>query len=301
MNTQLLKESEIKKAAGIIKSGGVVAFRTETVYGLAADATNPDAVKKVFTAKGRPAVNPLIVHFYSLSELFSRFPNIDCQTRRVLEKIKSAITVILPRPDFIPLVTTGGLETVAVRVPSCRFARLFIKSCGVPLAAPSANTSTRPSPTRWQDVAEDLDGHIDAILCGKQTQIGVESTVVKVTGGKIQVLRLGGISTSELTKKTGLAAEHKPTHESPGTRFKHYAPKCPLYLTKDPDRVKDAGAKVIRCRDLGQNPAKNLFAAIRDAEKNSKFIICEVFPDLPKYQTINERLGKASSGWYNKE
>jgi len=299
--TKLLRETQIKTAAEIIKKGGTVAFRTETVYGLGADATNVTAVEKIFAAKKRPAVNPLIVHFASLESLFQKFPNIDNTTKQVLQKVEKAITVILPRPQWIPLITTGGLETVAVRVPACAFSRKFIKECGVPLAAPSANSSTRPSPTRWQDVHNDLAGRIDAIICGAQTKIGVESTVIKILdNGQIQVLRLGGVNTAQLSKKTGMTVKYLPTNESPGTQFKHYAPACPLWLTRDPNSVRSARAKVIRRSDLGPNPAKNLFAALRDAE-NCDFIVAEVFPDIPKYQTVNERLARASAGWYNEK
>ena len=311
IETKLLKESQIKTGAEIIQSGGTAVFRTETVYGLGADATNEEAVEKIFSAKGRPAVNPLIVHFYSIQEIFDKF-DVDKVTKKVLKKIKSAITVILPRPDWIPHITTGGLDTVAVRVPACRFARRFIRACGVPLAAPSANTSTRPSPTRWQDAREDLNGKVDAIFCGAQTKIGLESTVVKVIASesehKIQVLRLGGISNKDLARKTGLPVEHNPTHESPGTQFKHYAPRCPLYIVKSedcPDRDDNSGHRVqnrkapviIRNADLGKDAktvAKNLFAAIRAAEKNADLIIVEALPDTPEYQAVNERLKRAA-------
>ena len=296
LKTKLLNEKQIQVGTEIIKSGGTVVFRTETVYGLGANATNEDAVKKIFEAKGRPAVNPLIVHFSSLKEVLARFPDIDNVTRMVLKKVKSAITVILSRPDWIPLVTTGGLETVAVRVPSCKFARKFIKACGVPLAAPSANTSTRPSPTRWQDAYEDLDGQVNAIFCGGATDIGLESTVVKVHADEIQVLRLGGICTKELSKKTGMKVEHNATNESPGTQFKHYAPSCPLRVVEDVSAFESLkNVKTIRCVDLGKKPEKKLFAIIRDAEKQCDMIVCEKFPNAPEYEAINDRLLRASA------
>jgi len=330
MKTLLLKESEIKKAADIIKQGGTVVFRTETVYGIGADATRETAVAKVFGAKNRPPVNPLIIHFDSLKTLFKKFPDVDLGTRHVLNTVKSALTVILPRPEWIPLITTGGLETVAIRVPDCKFAQKFIKKCGLPLAAPSANTSTRPSPTRWEDAHDDLNGRVDAILCGTQTQIGVESTVVKViplasppcsktfnkTDYTIQILRLGGVNSDELTKLTGIKVLYHPTKESPGTQFKHYSPKCPLLLVDDAGTIGDYSQyndlikefrtkygrfpkiKIIRKTDLGKNGievAKNLFSKIRDLEKDADYIVCERFPDTVEYQTINERLQKASS------
>lgn len=321
--TKLLAEHELKAGAQIIRDGGTVAFRTETVYGLGADATSETAVAKIFEAKGRPAVNPLIVHFASLEDVFSFFPDVDAQTRRVLELAKSALTVILPRPKRIPAITSGGLDTVAVRVPACKFACSFIRACGVPIAAPSANTSTRPSPTRWQDVYEDLNGHIDAIFKGKQTRIGLESTVVRVNKNIIEVLRLGGTCTEELAKITGMPVELITNKEhaksSPGTAFKHYAPSCPLVISQEPNMVKkikeyisDKDAVVLcmeqnkkcyqtktqRVISLGSTAkqiSKNLFAAIREAEKISDAIACETFPNSPEFEAVNERIRRASS------
>ena len=295
MKTKLLKENQYKEAAEIIRQGGTVVFRTETVYGLGADATNPSAVEKIFEAKNRPAVNPLIVHFASLDELVKRFSDICPKTIAVLRKVQHAITVILPRPSWIPLITTGGLDTVAVRVPSCAFARKFIAECAVPLAAPSANTSTRPSPTRWQDAYEDLDGRVDAILCGGQTQIGLESTVVKIHNDTIQVLRLGGISTHQLELKTGYKVTYNPTNESPGTRFRHYSPKCPLYVTYDV--AKYPNATVLENSHFGSSAreiAKNLFKVLRDTEKTAEAIVVKPFPNTIEYQAINERIRKAA-------
>ena len=296
MKTVLMNENKFKEAAEIIKQGGTVVFRTETVYGLGADATNEDAVKKIFKAKNRPAVNPLIIHYSSLKHLLNDFGAIDPKSLEVIKKIRHAITIILPKPDFIPHITTGGLDTVAVRIPACKFARKFIRACGVPLAAPSANSSTRPSPTHWVDACEDLEGKVDAILCGRATKIGVESTVIKVKENKIEVLRLGGINTQDITKKTKLPTTYNPTHESPGTRFKHYSPSCPLIIAENADDY--PGSIFLSNKDFGNNAAeitRNFFHIIRATEKNAEIIVVQPFPNTPEFQTINERLDKAST------
>jgi len=317
METHLLKEFEMTLAAEIIKRGGVVAFPTETVYGLGADVTNTAAIEKIFDVKGRPAQNPLIVHFESLKNLMTRIPKLDADTRRVLLEIKEALTVVIPRPSWIPAAVSAGLNTVAVRVPSCEFARSFIKACGVPLVAPSANISGRPSPTHWQHVYNDLNGKIDAIFKYNPTRIGVESTVVKVLPDKIQVLRLGGIGTSQLEKIMPVEVVYS-SQESPGTRFKHYAPSCKMVVAKYGEdmtsRIKDyiKGKKVtalvwrgnsneygsaIIC--LGKTPeeiTRNLYASIRKAEEGGSLIICEGFPETAEYETLNERLTRACGG-----
>ena len=318
MKTQLLNPTEIKTAAGIIKRGGVVAFPTETVYGLGADATNQSAVEKIFDVKGRPAQNPLIVHFESLEDLFKRIPDLGDNTKRVLLAIKEALTVVIPRPDWIPGVVSAGLNTVAVRVPACEFAQNFIKACGVTLVAPSANTSGRPSPTQWEHVSQDLEGKVDAIFKCNPTRIGVESTVVKVLPDKIQVLRLGGTCTLQLEKILPVEIICGSA-ESPGTRFKHYAPACKMVVAKfGPDMtarikkfIKNKNATVIFWRGnaddfypsspihLGKTLAeitRNLYSAIRKAEKGRDLIVCEGFPETPEYETLNERLARACEG-----
>jgi len=317
METKLLNPTEIKVAAEIIKRGGVVAFPTETVYGLGADATNVGAIEKVFDVKGRPAQNPLIVHFESLDDLFARIPEMNDNTKKVLLKVKEALTVVIPRPEWIPAVVSAGLNTVAVRVPACEFARSFIKACGVPLAAPSANVSGRPSPTRWQHVHSDLKGKIDAMFKCNPTRIGVESTVIKVLPDKIQVLRLGGICTLQLEKIMPVEIVGG-AKESPGTQFKHYAPTCKMVVAKHgsdmttriQQYIKDKRATVLHWQSsstdygsktifLGKTPAaitRNLYAAIRRAEKSSDIIVCEGFPETAKYETLNERVVRAAEG-----
>ena len=331
--TRFFNEKEIKEGAAIIKNGGTVAFRTETVYGLGADATNAEAVTKIFLAKGRPATNPLIVHFASLKHLVEFFPDIDPVSLSVLRKIKRAITVILPRPDTIAEVVSAGYKTVAVRVPACSFTRRFIKACGVPLAAPSANLSGRPSPTRAVDVSADIANRIDAVFMGADAEIGVESTVVrcetKNAECKIKVLRLGGVSTEMLAQKMRLPVEIAGASEdaaSPGRAFQHYMPRCPMYValsssncpfSKAPvfvrintfAREKNAAVlclskseplyvatKIFPLGNNGAQVTKNLFTAMRKAEKDADVIICEQFPPTPEFDAANERIMRASDG-----
>lgn len=317
--TRILEEHEIEQGAAIIKRGGIVAFPTETVYGLGADATNIEAVGKIFAVKGRPAKNPLIVHFESLEDLFARIPNIDSNTRKVLTTIKEALTVVIPRPAWIPAIVSAGLDTVAVRVPSCEFARAFIKACGKPLAAPSANTSGRPSSTRWQQVYVDLKDKIDAVFSCEPTRIGVESTVVKVLFDKIQVLRLGGINTKQLEAIMPVEViKDQQANASPGTQFKHYAPTCKMVVAKYGEDMtkriqeytKGKNATVMFWQGsacnylpnivyLGQTSAEiahNIFSSIRAAEWGSEVIVCEGFPETAEYETLNERVARAAEG-----
>ena len=298
--THLLKENDnndFKTGVELIKQGGTVAFRTETVYGLGASAINDDAVKRIFIAKSRPQTNPLIVHFYSLAHL-QEYLKVPTEILPLF-KIKGALTVVLPL-DFagdkrISQVVLAGQKTVACRIPSCPFTQKLIRACGVPIAAPSANTSTRPSPTRWQDVYDDLNKRIDAIFIGKQTNIGLESTVVLYNNKKLEILRQGGILARKLSKITKLPVEiiqheNSKLAKSPGTQFKHYSPSAPLEVITETLTIESLKSKhtVILCRNQNKklyknltcettqvitlgNSAKqiqsNLFAAFREAEK----------------------------------
>ena len=302
---KLLRESQLYQGVDIIKNGGTVAFRTETVYGLGADATNDEAIKKIFQAKARPQENPLIIHFASLDHLRFFFPNIDSVALSILTKVKSALTILLPKPEdcLISPVAYGGGDFVAVRIPNCNFSKRFIRACGVPLAAPSANTSSRPSTTRWEDVVADLDQKADAVFMGRHSSIGLESTVIHLTPqNTIEVLRQGGASIQLLKNKTGLpvtlATHEEQLKSSPGTRFKHYSPSVPLYIgwprgychetdfTEMVERINNFAATrhtIVLCATqhyrkypgltlipLGRNAKQisyNLFKAIRVAEK----------------------------------
>lgn len=230
---------DIKTAAMIIKSGGLVAIPTETVYGLAADAINENAVKNIFTAKGRPQDNPLIVHIAELSTLYTLAREVPQSAELVAEKFwPGALTIILKKTPIVPYVTSGGLETVAIRMPSHPVAREVIR-LSAPLAAPSANLSGSPSPTTAKHCIEDLKGRVDAILCGDDCKYGVESTVLDLTGDIPRVLRPGAVTVEELRQVLGkveiddavfnkLSENEKAS--SPGMKYKHYSPKADITI-----------------------------------------------------------------------
>lgn len=236
-----IKDEELKEASAVIRSGGLVAFPTETVYGLGGDATNPKASRKIYAAKGRPSDNPLIVHIAD----FSQLRNIVAEVPQEAEKLAEAfwpgpLTMILRKNDVIPYETTGGLDTVAIRMPSHPVARAFLQDSGCMIAAPSANTSGRPSPTTAQHVWEDLHGKIEILLDGGPVGIGIESTIVDLSEERPMILRPGFITQEMLSAvlgdvgmDPGLASENsKQPPKAPGMRYRHYAPKADLTLVE---------------------------------------------------------------------
>ena len=193
----------IRKAADCILRGGLVAFPTETVYGLGGNALDAGAAKKIYEAKGRPSDNPLIIHIAEPEEM-GRYCFVNPLSRRLAEAFwPGPLTMILPKRDCIPGTVTGGLDTVAVRLPSDPVANRLIRAAGVPIAAPSANRSGRPSPTTAEHVAEDLSGRIDLILAGNPCTIGVESSVIAVEEDRVTVLRPGGVTCEALRQLLG--------------------------------------------------------------------------------------------------
>ena len=240
-------EEDIQQAAEIIKEGDLVAFPTETVYGLGADALNPEAVGKVYAAKGRPSDNPMIVHISSKNDLSYLTFEITDDIRKLMDAFwPGPLTMVVPAAPVVPRVTTGGLDTVAVRMPSDPVAAALITSSETPIAAPSANLSGRPSPTSARHVIDDLDGRIDAIIQGGDCQVGIESTVVDMTGAVPAVLRPGIITAERLSQALGKTVEIDPAMnvktadfkpKSPGMKYKHYAPKAEMIIYKG-DREK---------------------------------------------------------------
>ena len=240
--TKLLDNSEnsIKKAAELIRAGEVVGMPTETVYGLAANAFDENAVRKIFAAKGRPADNPLIVHVSSFEEIAPLVTEIPALARKCAELFwPGPLTMIMPKSDKIPLVTSGGLDTVGIRMPSNNTARAFIRECGCPIAAPSANLSGSPSPTTASHVLNDMNGRIPAIIDGGACGVGVESTVISFEGDGIRLLRPGFVSAEDLREVTENVLIDKGVLEmldenarvsSPGMKYKHYAPKAEVSI-----------------------------------------------------------------------
>lgn len=259
MDTKLIKiedkadirDEELLEAAQVIRSGGLVAFPTETVYGLGANALDEEAAKKIYAAKGRPSDNPLIAHISSLKELEPLVSGIPEAGRKLAEAFwPGPLTLVFPKSQQVPYGTTGGLETVAVRMPSDPVASRLIALAGVPVAAPSANTSGRPSPTTAEHVWQDMNGKIEMILDGGPVGIGVESTIVDVSGKVPTLLRPGAVTIEMLRELLGtveidpaitgpLKADVKP--KAPGMKYRHYAPKAELLLVELEDRGRDSG------------------------------------------------------------
>ena len=237
-----IKDEELGEAAGILRSGGLVAFPTETVYGLGGNALDEDAARKIYAAKGRPSDNPLIAHVSCVEEVEPLVKEIPEAGRKLMEAFwPGPLTMIFPKSEKVPYGTTGGLDTVAIRMPDDPVANRLIALAGVPVAAPSANTSGRPSPTTADHVWQDMNGRIDMIIDGGPVGIGVESTIVDVSSAVPAVLRPGAITMEMLEEVLGevsvdpailgpLSADVRP--KAPGMKYKHYAPKADLTLVE---------------------------------------------------------------------
>ncbi len=239
MNTEILSinEKSIEKAAKIITSGGLVAFPTETVYGLGVSAYRGEAVENVFKVKGRPNDNPLICHIGSIEDTYLVSDDVtDLAMKLLKEFAPGPITVVVKKGDKIAKEVTAGLDTVGIRIPELQSARDFISACKEPIAAPSANTSKRPSPTDAKTVFEDIGGKIPLILDDGSCQVGIESTVVDCRGQIPIVLRAGKITCEDIAKVVGECQLAGATSEvrSPGVKYTHYAPKCSMMAMKMP-------------------------------------------------------------------
>lgn len=254
MNTQIVQidennidEVQIIQAGRILKQGGLVAFPTETVYGLGGDALNENSSAKIYAAKGRPSDNPLIVHIADMDALGPLVKEIPKEAYLLAETYwPGPLTMIFHKSDAVPYATTGGLDTVAVRMPSHKTAQALIRAAGGYVAAPSANRSGRPSPTVAQYVIEDLEGRVDMIIDGGEVNIGLESTIIDLTGDKPMILRPGYITEAMLsevvgavsTDKTILDSHSKEAPKAPGMKYRHYAPKGSLTIVEgDRDAV----------------------------------------------------------------
>lgn len=257
-------EEALRQAGEILRAGGLVAFPTETVYGLGGDALNPDSSRKIYAAKGRPSDNPLIVHICRMEDLEKLTTCVSENARRLAECFwPGPLTMILPKSGLVPKETTGGLETVAVRMPSHPAAAKLIEYAGGFVAAPSANLSGRPSPTLAKYVIEDMDGRIEMILDGGEVGIGLESTIVDLTAAPPQILRPGSVTGEMLEEVLGevesdatlFSAESGQAPRAPGMKYRHYAPKGDLvivcgaegsvvdYINSQVDRYRPAGEK----------------------------------------------------------
>lgn len=266
MKTRILSttENDIAEAAEIIQQGGLVAFPTETVYGLGADALNAEAVAKVYEAKGRPSDNPMIVHIARASDIGQLTPMLSEEIVNLIDNFwPGPLTLVLKKKAGVPDRTTGGLDTVAVRMPDSEAALELIRAADCPIAAPSANISGRPSPTRASDVIADMDGRIDAVIEGDDCRVGIESTVLDMTGDAPVILRPGIITAEDieavlnkkvtydkalLRDKQGEDGDIKP--KAPGMKYKHYAPKADMVVIEGQrDKVK---AEIERLKMLNE-------------------------------------------------
>ncbi|MGO5022040.1 L-threonylcarbamoyladenylate synthase [Lawsonibacter sp. LCP25S3_G6] len=247
MKTKLLTETELAEAAVLLREGGLVGIPTETVYGLGANGLNEQAVKNIFAAKGRPQDNPLILHIPDVSWLERYCKDIPLTAYQLAEAYwPGPMTMILYHKDMVPEAVTAGLDTVGMRCPAHKLCRDIIAAAGVPVAAPSGNTSGRPSPTTAQHMLEDMDGKIEAIVDGGPCSVGVESTIIDLTCNPPRLLRPGGITLEQLRDVLGevdvdpavtrlLGAGEKP--KAPGMKYRHYAPKAPVtVVTGDPKK-----------------------------------------------------------------
>ena len=264
-------EQDIERGAEIIRRGGLVAFPTETVYGLGANGMDAEASAKIYAAKGRPSDNPMIVHIADVRELETLTGEITKDMETLMDAFwPGPMTMVVKAKPEVPKVTTGGLDTVAVRMPNHPVALALIKASGVPIAAPSANASGRPSPTSGIHVMDDLNGRIDAVVMGDECQIGIESTVIDMTTDVPMILRPGKLTAEDfarvlgkdvaldpallkkpafldcLAQQDGLAvtADEDFQPKSPGQKYQHYAPKAEMIVYKgEPDAVRMAIAE----------------------------------------------------------
>ena len=326
MQTKLLQftDEDLRIAGQLIRDGKLVAFPTETVYGLGANALDVAAVKSTYVAKGRPSDNPLIVHVWHKEQILDIAEYISPDAEKIIDNLMpGSVTIVLPKKSVIDDCITAGLPTVAIRMPLSVQAREFLRYADVPVTAPSANTSSRPSPTTWQRVAEDMDGKISAILCGDNCQVGIESTVLDLTGDEPRILRPGVVTSEMLSELLGkpvpVITDPKSKVNSPGVKYKHYAPNVPmaLDLTADTQKLADYYDKLVA---EGRNPvllvehpelfgarntwqigqtdqavAQNLFENLRLLEKQYDYIIASYSSHTEFADSILNRLIRSAS------
>lgn len=310
-------EENIKKASEIIKKGGVVAFPTETVYGLGADALNPRAVAKIYEIKNRPSFDPLIVHICSIDMVYKVSERVDEISKKLMERFwPGPLTLVLPKKEIVPNITTAGLDTVALRMPANKIALKLIEYSSTPIAAPSANPFGYVSPTNALQVAEMLGDRVDLILDGGKTTFGVESTIIMVKEGKVFLLRPGALPVEEIERFLNVRVEVLEGRVlSPGMLPKHYAPKAKIFIMKDwneyyrlralygnvvlvlPKRKAYYNIKAIYLSEEGElrEIAANLFETLYSLDKKGiKFAVFKGVEERGLGRAIMNRLKKAS-------
>jgi L-threonylcarbamoyladenylate synthase len=304
-------DGELDYAAEVLRAGGLVAFPTETVYGLGANALDPSAIAKIYAAKGRPASSPLIVHVSSIEmakTVVDEWPEIAAALARHFWP--GPLTLVMKKKQFIPPGVTAGLDTVAIRIPSHPVALRLIERAGIPVAAPSANRFTELSPTQAQHVRDGLGERVDCILDGGPTDIGIESTVLSITGGKIQMLRPGMVTLGQIEAVTGHSVSESMVssdsgHVSPGLHPKHYSPVTKLIVsTQLPvgrvaylwwNKALHATGSFRMSPDAAVY-ARDLYAILHQLDALSfDFIVAEPVPASEEWEGIRDRLKRASS------
>ena len=287
MKTKIFGKEGISEAAEILKGGGLVAFPTETVYGLGGNGLDKEAAKKIYAAKGRPSDNPLILHVSSIEEVYPLVKALPEKAKKLMEAFwPGPLTLVLPKSDLVPKESTGGLETVALRSPENALTLSLIRACGFPIAGPSANLSGRPSPTEASHVLEDLGGRIEGILEDGAVGIGVESTIVDLSEDCPTLLRPGAITIEDLEEVLGEKVAIDPTllgksmaegftPKAPGMKYRHYAPKAEMILFKKKEEEENdlrAGQEEIAKsilsygeRELSDYPEKEVKKSVAEA------------------------------------
>lgn len=296
---QANEENQLKLAARMLKEGKIVAFPTETVYGLGANTYDEEAVQNIFLAKGRPQDNPLIVHIHSTEQLKEVVEEVTKQAEILIEHFwPGPLTIILKKTEKIPLVVTANLETVAVRMPENHIAQQVLKFSGIPIVAPSANKSGKPSPTHSNHVIQDLGEDIDAIIEGGYTDIGIESTIIDLTSKVPSILRLGKITREEIRLLIGdvhVTTKAENTPKAPGMKYKHYSPKAKVIIIKDQKEIQQDNTSIILQYDNAEAMAKNLFRDFREADQNNyETIYVKEVPKEGIGKAVMQRLQKAS-------
>lgn len=312
MKTLLTKSP--RKAAAYIKRSELVAFPTETVYGLGANVYDEKAIEKIFKFKKRPSDNPLIVHISNRQQIEILSESVPPIAKKLISRFfPGPLTIILKKNEIIPDTVTAGLDTIAIRMPSSKIARKFIEECGLPIAAPSANLSGSPSPTTYRHVLEDFKGKIPCILIGPEAKYGLESTVVDCTSGIPAVLRPGVVTLEQLRKvDRRIKLKKGGKLKSPGHSYRHYAPKAKVILSSpkpsphmketmtaymgiSAPRNKKTFSLVKQCSNA-EDYAKNLFSFFRECDrKGIKIIYAQKVPEKGIGLAIMNRLRKASA------
>ncbi len=327
----LLNNNEgLKKSVNIIRSGGILVFPTETVYGLGANAFDENAVQLIFAAKGRPSDNPLIVHIPGITKLNEAAREIPDIAYKLFEAFSPGpLTVVLPKNEKIPYNVTAGLDTVAVRIPSHPAALALLKETGLPIAAPSANLSGKPSPTTLNMAYNEMNGRVDAIIDGGDCEVGLESTVLSIENGGVRILRPGAVTEEMIYSVLGydfninltddIIENYHKSPSSPGIKYTHYKPRAEVYLSNNisMDRIKNRfpgkkvgiillneildnsdGFMVIQCKNL-EEYARDLYKTMAFFDdNNADEIVAQSVEESGIGRAIMNRLIKASGGKY---